>query len=368
MAMSWTPARDREKYGVAIYNFSGINDSCIKLNVGDTVQILEELGGWYFGYAHYNKALRGVFPKSFIQIRDCVVDKTGPVEVVTARLPHIVQEVTAVLREWGVLLRKLYLERSKDFTLLRDTMKELIALRSRILSGQLPGDELKQLKYRITHGIDQVNAQLGLDLVVRDESGNILKHDITSAVKLFRHHDEAAERLRKNESSNTRVPSVRRKPHLAWTAHVSIKNIIIKVPEPSEISLGLYTGDPREGREKPLTEAFVIPWTDDGYNGHPDLLLKLQCLFTDLSTAALDENNLWLIGSVIRLGSMASKEVDPRRISSVSGKKITSNDSMRRPFGIVMLDMTNIIKQQRSSTRSTNDGQEEAQFFAVFNP
>ncbi|XP_071513992.1 dedicator of cytokinesis protein 2 isoform X2 [Panulirus ornatus] len=364
--MSWTPPRDREKYGVAIYNFSGINDSCIKLSVGETVHILEELGGWYFGYALHNKALRGVFPKSFIQVRDCIVDKTGPVEVVTARLPPIVQEVTAVLREWGVLLRKLYVERKKEFTLVRDTMKELIAHRSKILSGQLPGDELKQLKYRITHGIDRVNARLGLDLVVRDENGNILNPDITSAVKLFRHHDEAAAQLRKHEASDGRVPTVRRTPHLSWTAHVSIKNIIIKVPEPSEISLGLYIGDPREGKERPLTEAFIIPWTDDGYNGHPDLLLKLKCLFTDLSTVTLDDNQVWLIGSVIRLGSMASKEVDPRRISAVLGKKITSNDSMRRPFGVVMMDVTSLIQKQKSVTVPSNGSQEVDQFAAFY--
>lgn len=52
------------------------------------------------------------------------------------------------------------------------------------------------------------------------------------------------------------------------------------MPESSEISIGLYTGDVKEGKEKPLSEAFIIPWTDDGYNGHPDLLLKLKCLFT----------------------------------------------------------------------------------------
>lgn len=39
--------------------------------------------------------------------------------------------------------------------------------------------------------------RLGLDLVVRDDHGNILNPDITSAVKLFRHHDEASARLRK---------------------------------------------------------------------------------------------------------------------------------------------------------------------------
>lgn len=59
-----------------------------------------------------------------------------------------------------------------------------------------------------------------------------------------------------------------------------------QVPESSEISIGLYTGDVKEGKEKPLSEAFIIPWTDDGYSGHPDLLLKLKCLFT-VSTGGL---------------------------------------------------------------------------------
>lgn len=53
-----------------------------------------------------------------------------------------------------------------------------------------------------------------------------------------------------------------------------------KVPESSEISLGLYVGDPREGKERPLTETFIIPWTDDGYSHQPELLQKLKCLFT----------------------------------------------------------------------------------------
>lgn len=46
---------------------------------------------------------------------------------------------------------------------------------------------------------------LGLDLVVRDDNGNILNPDITSAVKLFRHHDEAAAAIRKVPSSMPNV-------------------------------------------------------------------------------------------------------------------------------------------------------------------
>ncbi|XP_063852697.1 dedicator of cytokinesis protein 1-like isoform X3 [Scylla paramamosain] len=352
--MSWKPARDREKYGVAIYNYSGISDSCIKLNVGDTVHIQEELDGWFFGYSLQNSATRGVFPKTFIQIRECIVDKTGPVEVVSPRLPPIVQEVTAVLREWGILLRKLYLERDKNFDFLKETMLELHAMRRKVLSGKLPVDELKKIKQGITRRIDQLNAKLGLDLVVRDESGNILNPAITSAVKLFRYHLDASEKLSKGESSTPEEGHTRRKPHLSWTILFSIKNIIIKVPEDTEISLGLYIGDPREGREQPLTESFIIPWTDGGYTHDLTFLDELKCLFTDLNTHTLDTNQVWLIGTVIRHGCMAVKEMDPRKSMAGQGKKalLTTSDFLRRPYGIIITDLTEQIRKKKEAVLS----------------
>ncbi|KAK7079345.1 Dedicator of cytokinesis protein 2 [Halocaridina rubra] len=363
--MNWTPTRDKEKYGVVIYNFSGNNDSCIKLNVGDTVHIMEELGDWYFGYALLNKALRGIFPKSFIHIKECHVNKTRLVEEVTARSPPVTQEVTSVLREWGVLLKKLYVEDSDNFVLLRDTMIELIAFRNKILSGKQTVDELKQLKRRITFGIDRINVKLGLDLVVRDDQGNIINPAITSAVRLYRYHDEAVTQLQKNSESSGNSHSLRQKPHLSWTALITIKNIVIKVPEPSEISLGLFVGDASLGKEKPLSEAFVIPWTDSMYSGHTDLLLNLKCLFTDLRTSTLDESPVWLIGSVVRQGSMVTKEVDTKRTSSAPGKKDVSTDFMRRPFGVVIFDMTAIIKNQKQNVL---DGYEskETEYLASF--
>ncbi|XP_045138104.1 dedicator of cytokinesis protein 1-like [Portunus trituberculatus] len=370
--MSWKPARDREKYGVAIYNYSGISDSCIKLNVGDTVHIQEELDGWFFGYSLQNSATRGVFPKSFIQIRECIVDKTGPVEVVSPRLPPIVQEVTAVLREWGILLRKLYLEHNKHFDFLKETMLELHAMRRRVLSGKLPVDELKKIKQGITRRIDRLNAKLGLDLVVRDESGNILNPAITSAVKLFRHHQDASEKLSKGESSTPEEAHTRRKPHLSWTILFSIKNIIIKVPEDTEISLGLYIGDPREGKERPLTESFIIPWTDGGYTQDLTFLDELKCLFTDLNTHTLENNQVWLIGTVIRHGCMAVKEMDPRKSMAGQGKKtmLTTSDFLRRPYGIIIMDLTEQIRKRKeavlSGTPQMDDDNKNQLFASMF--
>ena len=45
----------------------------------------------------------------------------------------------------------------------------------------------------------RVRRLLKLDLVVRDDQGNIVNPDLTSAVKLYRHHQQAASRGQDSE-------------------------------------------------------------------------------------------------------------------------------------------------------------------------
>jgi hypothetical protein len=66
-----------EFFLTAIHNFHQDAPYRIKLMVGDAVHILEENGGWFFGYSTKNRAVRGIFPKSYIYIKECIVDKTG---------------------------------------------------------------------------------------------------------------------------------------------------------------------------------------------------------------------------------------------------------------------------------------------------
>lgn len=73
----------------------------------------------------------------------------------------------------------------------------MISLRSKILSGTLPVDELKKIKKVVTSKIDMGNNILGLDLVVRDENGNLLNPDVTSTIQLYYQHKNATERIKK---------------------------------------------------------------------------------------------------------------------------------------------------------------------------
>nr|CAD7394075.1 unnamed protein product [Timema cristinae]CAD7428801.1 unnamed protein product [Timema monikensis] len=73
----WKPVKDRDKYGIAIHNFSEGGPHRLKLTVGEAVQILEENGDWLFGQLARNRSMRGIFPRSYIHIKEAIVDKTG---------------------------------------------------------------------------------------------------------------------------------------------------------------------------------------------------------------------------------------------------------------------------------------------------
>lgn len=77
----------------------------MSLDVGDAVIILRENVNWYYGYNKRNRSIKGIFPKSFIQLREAVLSKN---EYVIKR-SEIVDEITIVLKEWGQIFQQFYL-------------------------------------------------------------------------------------------------------------------------------------------------------------------------------------------------------------------------------------------------------------------
>ncbi|XP_072409910.1 dedicator of cytokinesis protein 1-like [Chiloscyllium punctatum] len=59
----------------AIYNYDAAQEpSELSLQVGDTVQILETHEGWYRGYSLRNKSKKGIFPATYIHLKETKVD------------------------------------------------------------------------------------------------------------------------------------------------------------------------------------------------------------------------------------------------------------------------------------------------------
>lgn len=105
-----------------------------------------------------DKSQHGIVPKSYIHLLECVL--TSKNEYVVKRT-SIVDEITTVLSEWGVLCKRFYLTKHEIFQPIRQKISELIRLRSQILSGNLPVDEMKEVKLQATSEIDTGNKLLG---------------------------------------------------------------------------------------------------------------------------------------------------------------------------------------------------------------
>lgn len=81
---------------LAIHNWHGKVNHGLALDVGDFVEIFEENGQWWRGACTRKPRSIGIFPKSFIHVKD------------PTKEDQVVAECTQILREWSEIWKKLY--------------------------------------------------------------------------------------------------------------------------------------------------------------------------------------------------------------------------------------------------------------------
>uniref|UniRef100_A0A674H4Q4 Dedicator of cytokinesis 2 n=1 Tax=Taeniopygia guttata TaxID=59729 RepID=A0A674H4Q4_TAEGU len=340
-----------DKSGVAIYNFKGTGIPQLSLQIGDVVHILESCEDWYRGYLVRYKGAEGIFPKSFIHIKEAAAEKKRHTEnVIPAEIP-LVQEVTTTLWEWGSIWKQLYV---KDrFQQVQSMMCDLMEWRSQLLSGTLPKDELKELKQKVTSKIDYGNKVLELDLIVRDEDGNILDPDKTSVISLFHAHEEATNKIteRIKEEMSKDQPDYASYSRLSssptHSLYVFVRNFVCRIGEDAELFMSLY--DPQKSTI--ISENYLVRWGSRGFPKEIDMLNNLKVVFTDLGNKDLSRDKIYLVCQIVRVGRMDLRDSN--------SKKYTQG--LRRPFGVAVMDITDIIKGKSESD-------EEKQHFIPFHP
>uniref|UniRef100_I3MRQ1 Dedicator of cytokinesis 2 n=1 Tax=Ictidomys tridecemlineatus TaxID=43179 RepID=I3MRQ1_ICTTR len=351
-----TPWRktDKERQGVAIYNFQGNGAPQLPLQIGDVVRIQETCGDWYRGYLIKHKMLQGIFPKSFIHIKEVTVEKRRNTEnIIPAEIP-LAQEVTTTLWEWGSIWRQLYVTSKKErFLQVQSMMYDLMEWRSQLLSGTLPKDELKELKQKVTSKIDYGNKILELDLIVRDEDGNILDPDNTSVISLFHAHEEATDKIteRIKEEMSKDQPDYGMYSRISssptHSLYVFVRNFVCRIGEDAELFMSLY--DPN--KQMVISENYLVRWGSRGFPKEIEMLNNLKVVFTDLGNKDLNRDKIYLICQIVRVGKMDLKDTNTKKCTQ----------GLRRPFGVAVMDITDIIKGKSESD-------EEKQHFIPFHP
>uniref|UniRef100_A0A4W5RJK9 Dedicator of cytokinesis 5 n=1 Tax=Hucho hucho TaxID=62062 RepID=A0A4W5RJK9_9TELE len=333
-SLEGVPTYAEHLLAASIYNYDSRGEQELSLQVGDTVHILETFEGWYRGYTLRDKSRKGIFPASYIHLKEAKVEGTGQQEIVIPGDLPLVLELGATLREWAQIWYKLYV--NNKTTLFRGVQQmaySLIEYRSQIVSGTLPKDDLVELRKKVTAKIDYGNRILGLDLVVRDDAGNTLDPDCTSTVSLFRAFETASRSIDDRiQEEKTRLQNLEmRRQSLFSTVHtyslfVNLKNFVCNIGEDAELLMSLYDPDQSEF----ISENFLVRWDSMGMPKEIEKLNNLPALFTDLSSSDLIRPRLFLVCQIIRVGSMELKE----------GKKHTGG--LRRPFGVAVMDITDI--------------------------
>uniref|UniRef100_A0AAY5KT29 Dedicator of cytokinesis 2 n=1 Tax=Esox lucius TaxID=8010 RepID=A0AAY5KT29_ESOLU len=268
--------------------------------------------------------------------------------VLSAEMP-LVKEVTTTLREWGSIWKQLYVVNTPTLCRL---MWDLMEWRSQLLSGTLPSDEFKELKQKVTSKIDYGNKILELDLVVRDVDGNMLDPENASVINLFRAHQDATTKINdriKEEQSNIQSDhsgiSARIQSSPTHSLYVFVRNFVCRIGEDSELFMSLY--DPN--KQTIISENYLVRWGSKGFPKEIEMLNNLKVVFTDLGNKDLNREKIYLICQIVRVGRMDLKETNTKKCTQ----------GLRRPFGVAVMDISDIIKGKIECD-------EEKQYFIPF--
>ena len=322
----------------------------LELYVGEIVYICKEIKEWYYGYSISTNKY-GIFPKSYIALKRSSVEQASGKELIKSTEPLIAQEITYIIKEWCPLWKKLFILRDKNFEIIKSVVYELIDLRSKILSGNLPTDETKELRQKATLLIDSGNYILKLDLSVRDEFGNFINSSDTCAIDLYNLHEIANKKNK--EAVKSILPGNARKrqssTNFSVFSHnlcVIVKNFACHVTEDVQLLMSLY--DAKESRF--ISENFFVKWNQT-FLYDLDLLDNLKVLFCDLGKKDLEREKMYFICQIVRIGNMENKDLESQkqRHNTIYNSQKKLVDGLRRPFGVAALEISDVLNGKKES-------------------
>ncbi|ELR23221.1 SH3 domain containing protein [Acanthamoeba castellanii str. Neff] len=288
----------------------------LRFSVGDVIQVVETMEGWYKGILIETKET-GLFPASFFRVKPSE-DGKDP----------IMRELHSVFREWGDLLKKLYLARkTKDFNILSERLKTLFSWNK---------DALAKMKAKVMASIEEGRRLMGLDLLVRTNTGEIATERNCSIMELYRMHQEQDQR---SVLSNV-VPRLRRKENafaqggslidqkvefMLPLHHIMLQFVVFqcKVTDPTELRFSIYNAHSKTF----ITEEYPLLLTIHGLPADIGRINKLKTIFTDIDDKDLADGKLHLVCYLVRVGQMHAD-------------KATKGQKVRRPYACAAMKLT----------------------------
>ncbi|XP_052752869.1 dedicator of cytokinesis protein 1 [Galleria mellonella] len=327
----WEKVENEDCYGVAIYNFPGSGTHHLSLDVGELVHIERETEAWYYG-SSLRKEAKGIFPKSYVVIRESNVERCGETVVASAGGVGVAHDIAVTLREWLPDWKNLFISNDERFKFMEVSMRALFELRAQSVSGALPQDQLRRVARTAMFTIDKGNRVLGRELAIRTASGQLVDPIQTSTYKLNSLHDDANARIEKNMETTPATPPPPTLPANArtYTIVIRVNNFICRMLDKAELLLSLH-----DAAGNKITENLLIHWPQPTFN-------PIQAVFTDLPSE-IKKEKVFLVCHVVRIGSMDPQVSDYRRSSVAVAAAGGGGAALRRPGGVAAADVTRLL-------------------------
>ncbi|VDN04465.1 unnamed protein product [Thelazia callipaeda] len=306
----------------------------LSLHIGEKVNVACSSHDWSYGSSLENEEGFGIFPNSAVTL----CNESTP--SISKEAIEIVKELTDVLQEWWPTVKNTYCNQTRmecqDEVLVY--MEDLMVMRKKILSGNVPIEELKEMRLELAKKIDLGNQWLGLDMLIRDDMGRKMDSDTISAVQMYRAHVNAASRIL-NDSKPSDTPGV-----TAFSLLIDALSATVDVKSDCEFTLSLYD----TSEKKIISENFIFHWSSATNN-----LTNYanRALFHDLGSkeypsSLADSHRLLLCIRVARIAP-----IEP--MSSTLKKHFDPGPPQlwpRQPYAAAVLDLSNVIRSSHGTT------------------
>lgn len=321
----WTTSGSGKKTGVALYNFDGCQvPHGLSLDVGDAVHVLEECGGWMRGYTTRNKHTKGIFPRSYVNLKEATVtaDSKG-----CGHDDQLITELTRSIRSWArVWKAELFVKDNMVCQTVRQIMLELVARRKELMTSAISNSRRKEVRQHVAGKIDWVNKSLRMDVVPRMNFEQV-DPDAVGPVALYGLHS-----VRKPAA--TMLPG-RSQLHI-YQLYMQLRSFQCQVgigdTDRIEVYFSLYNA--RES--KYICERILCKLDRDGKWVNDSELGKgsyFSCLMVDM-TSDVSREDIHIVAHVCRIGSLLLKD----------GAKKAKQIAYKRPVGCGVLGISDVLQ------------------------
>ncbi|VDK81631.1 unnamed protein product [Litomosoides sigmodontis] len=314
---------------------SPLNYPFLPLHIGEKVNVACSCDDWSYGSSLDNGNRFGIFPNN------AVISFNESVPSISNEAIEIVEELTDILKEWWHTVKNTYYHQARmecqNEVLVY--MEDIMVMRKKILSGNVPIEELREMRSELARKIDLGNQWLGLDMLIRDDMGKKIDSDTTSVVQVYRAHVGAANRIL-NDSKPNDTPGI-----TAFSLLVHALSATIDSKAECEFTLSLYD----ISEKKFISENFIFYWSSSTGNLTNR---NSKVLFNDLgskefpSSLSVEAHRLLLCIRVARIAPI-------EQTSSTLKKHVDPGPPQlwpRQPYAAAVLDLSNVIGGSHGAT------------------